>query len=186
MRKLLAFGHRKRVGKDEACKHLTSKYPNSVTLSFADHIYRIHDYILKSLETAGVSVQKNRDLLRAIGSWGRAINPKVWIILLEKRIKEITDADPDTSIFVSDLRTPDEAEMLISLGFSLVKINRKGVEKDLDFTEVALSGFEEFERVNSEGITFRGKWDFKIYNNSTLEEFHQRVEEVANGLSLSR
>lgn len=152
----IAFGHRKRVGKDTACDYIATKLTNVLRLSFAGPIYTIHDLVLKTL---GRPIEKNRGLLRALGQWGREEDPMIWInFLVQAAINH------PGNVVVSDLRFLNEAEKLKEAGFILVKISRPGIEKDDDISETALSGYDG--------------WDYKIKNDGDLEKFYDELDKL--------
>lgn len=160
----IAFGHRKRVGKGEACAYLgkfpsNPDHPLSFRVAFADPLYQIHDY---TLGVCSFPIEKDRELLRALGKWGRERQPGLWVNLLIDQVKRLDAEEPECDIYVEDVRFPDEAEALKKQGFTLVKIVRPGVEKDSDVSETALCGFEG--------------WDLKLINNGSLEDYHEKLD----------
>lgn len=154
----LAFGSKKGIGKTAAATHLCKKY-DGLVFNFADPLYEIMYHIQ---DTMGMPRHKDRELLRLIGTWGRSKNPDVWANLLKKKVEE----NPDTDIFVGDLRFPNEHKILKELGFMTVNITRPSLPDDGDTheSETSLQGFDS--------------WDFYIKNDDTLEEFHKNIEEL--------
>lgn len=70
----------------------------------------------------GVSV---RDLLMAIGEGGRQLNPNLWALIAEHRIRGLLDQG--RKVVVDDLRRPNEYETVLRLGGRPVRVSRPGV-----------------------------------------------------------
>jgi hypothetical protein len=158
----IAFGCEARVGKDTACSYIMGMFPNiGVQLSFAAALYDILHY---AQETCGFPKAKDRKFLQWIGTeWARAISPNVWTDIVKRKIEAIPI---DTTIIVTDVRFPNEADMLRAMGFTLVKIHRD-MDKRQDVpantghaSEVAMANYQ---------------WDMVIENNGSLDDFHDKL-----------
>lgn len=111
----IAFGYKRRVGKDTSCDYLIKKY-GGVKLSFAEPLYQI---LYFAQDVCGFEHFKDRKFLQFVGTeWARNINDNIWAELL---VKKINDIKVD-NIFVSDLRFENEFKILKQLGFICVKI----------------------------------------------------------------
>lgn len=118
----LAFGSQSGCGKDAACDLLTpllAPRRRVQRLKFASGVYRIAQY---AQETCDFEKTKDRELLQFIGTWGRQKDPKVWSTLLRQQIARYEYSSD--ALIVTDLRYPNEAEMLKTEGFKLIRINR--------------------------------------------------------------
>ncbi len=166
LRLRLAFGSHARVGKSEAAKYLVSKYGGK-ELSMGKAIYDILDY---SQDKCGFPLEKDRKFLQIVGDWGRAKDPDVWIRIINKEI----DSSLKENLYVSDLRYPNEAMILKSRGFYLVNVIRDPVPGDSNFGGGSRSHSSEIslEKYNN--------WDFVIYNNKSLVEFYQQLDNIIN------
>lgn len=165
----LAFGSHARVGKSEAAKYLVSKYGGK-ELSMGKAIYDIMGY---SQNKCGFPLEKDRKFLQNIGDWGRDKNPDVWINIVNKEI-ELSSKE---NLYISDLRYPNEAAVLKSRGFYLVNIIRSPL----------INNFEGGTRDHSSEISLEkyDSWDFEIYNNKSLAEFHQRLDNIISKIGNS-
>lgn len=163
----IGFGCEARVGKDTACNFLMSKYPHAgVQLSFAAALYNILHY---AQQICGFDKGKDRKFLQWVGTeWARTIDSDVWINIVKRNIEAIP---PDTAIIVTDVRFPNEADMLRSMGFTLVKINRD-MDKRKDVP--ANTGHA------SETSMANYKWDVVIENNGTLADFYQKLDSLVS------
>lgn len=153
----VAFGCEARVGKDSVCAMLQQKH-GGTTFSFAQPIYDIMHY---AQNVTGRLREKDTLFLQIVGTeWGRARDPDVWVKATQSRILQCTD----TNIFVSDIRFPNEFDMLKSLGFVCIRIirpNRPIDRNTLHESEQAAIGLQ---------------WDHQIVNDGTLEDLYAQVE----------
>ena len=107
----IAFGHKKRVGKDYACEYLKRNHGFQV-LRIAEPVYELSYEIQTYFEHDNT---KDRDLLRLIGMWMRDnISRDIWINALTKKLTR------NEKYVVADLRFKNEAEILRKNGFKLV------------------------------------------------------------------
>jgi hypothetical protein len=162
----LAFGYQARAGKSEAVKYLVSKYGGK-ELSMGKAVYDILHY---AQNRCGFSLRKDRKFLQMAGEWGRDKDLDVWINIVNEEIAQI----PQENIYISDLRYPNEAMRLKDRGFRLVNIIRDSQLKSDDFG----SG----SRTHSSEISMKNynDWDFVIYNNQSLVEFQQQLDNIIN------
>lgn len=113
-------------------------------------IYKAQDLLYKEygLQLKG---DKDRDLLIAIGMWGRNIDPNFW---LEQTAKLITESDKEI-IICDDVRFANEADFFNKYGF-LFRIDgvQRGDNVDPkradDATEIALDDYDFKHRLSNE------------------------------------
>ena len=157
----IAFGHKARVGKDECCKYLKSRY-NGDILAFSDTLYEVCYGIQKTLNS---NQQKDPKLLQFIGEGFRKLyGEDIWVNKLVEKI------NPDNDTYVSDLRYPNEFQKLKDLGFITVKINRPNRIIDRDpnhISEIALDNY---------------KFDYEIDNDGTLEDLYNKLNKLMGEL----
>lgn len=163
----IAFGSNYGVGKDDACNHLIAVH-GGTNVKFASHVHSISQL---AYDAIGMPYVKDRELLQAIGTWGRRIDPRLWVNLCEKQINATTG-----NIFVSDLRFENEMIMLRNNGFKCYKIVR-------DYTNVSHRTHESENALNSVSVVVNANhpqlfWDGVIYNNGTVEEFHKSLSAI--------
>jgi len=117
----IAFGYKRRVGKDTSCDYLVQKY-GGVKLSFAEPLYKILNF---SQLICNFKETKDRKFLQFVGTeWARSINENVWVDLLIDKLK----SRPEVNIFVSDLRFKNEFWALKKHGFICVQVKNKEVD----------------------------------------------------------
>ena len=111
MRKIAVLG-KCGAGKDTFSDYLVNKH-NFEKIYFAEPLYEICEkyFGMKS---------KNRELLQDVGGAMRGVNPKVFVNILENKIKEL---EKDYDIVVSDVRQLNEFQMLEDNGFTFVFID---------------------------------------------------------------
>lgn len=173
--KLIAFGHRRRVGKDTAVKfahsYLRSRgVKECARFSFFDQIKVIavqlygwgglQDRIY--YETHG---DKKEEVLPAIGKsprdiWielGESINQICRITLPEMAFQGL----PAGIHLCPDLRRPVEVEYIEKFNGITVLIERDSVEKSNDPVDCALDDYDG--------------WKYRIKNNGNMKEFMQQI-----------
>jgi hypothetical protein len=160
---LLAFGSNARVGKDTAVDYISKMYDGDVVrVSFAKPLY---DLLHLVQDSCGMEREKDRDFLQFIGTWVKKKDQNFWVNLAKQNITEQFQKGKNI-VLVSDVRYPNEFEMLRELGFTLIKIERK-VETDLTLEQTCHS---------SENSLSNADWDFTIDNNGTLEDFYRKID----------
>ena len=154
----LAFGCNARCGKDTAALYLANKCDGYDIFSFSQPLYEIMSYTQK---LCGLTEEKDRDFLRAVGMWGRNKDENIWVNVLVDKVKR---SDKE-NIFVTDVRFPNEYKALKELGFTLVKIERKPEDENLrnHISETSMEGYD---------------WDYVIDNNGTLWEFYEKLDKM--------
>jgi hypothetical protein len=79
----IAFGYKRRVGKDTSCDCLVEKY-GGIKLSFAEPLYKILNF---AQDMCHFNKTKDRKFLQFIGTeWARTINNNVWVDLLIEQL----------------------------------------------------------------------------------------------------
>ena len=165
------FGKEAEVGKDTACDYLISQY-GGVKMGFSDDVYEIANMIQDYLGTTKI---KCRKLLQFIGNdYGRnTINEDIWINRLLRKIN--TDEYMDKNIFIRDQRYENEIDRLKEFGFVPIKIiKRNRLRQNLTLQE-SIHASETQEIDDS-------KYSYIIYNETTLEEFYEKLENIFNDI----
>lgn len=157
----IAFGYKRRVGKDTSCDYLIKKY-GGVKLSFAEPLYKILDF---AQGVCNFKKEKDRKFLQFIGTeWARTINNNVWVNLMIEKIK----APNDHNIFISDLRFQNEFRVLKDHGFVCIQIKNK----NLDHLDGYSNHCSDMDLDNYDG------WDFTIENFDSLEKLYTQLDHV--------
>lgn len=121
---LIAFTGRKRNGKTYTCNLLQARHPEYEIISFATPIKDCAKWLLGDLPMdkdngviQGLSHKISpRDLYRAIGELRTTLYPTFWIDLHYKRIQD------KTNVLIDDLRYPNEADYVRSLGGKIYRV----------------------------------------------------------------
>jgi len=156
---IIAFGHKKRTGKDSAGQYLERKY-GFVRLAFADALKEgaMAIFGLSHVQCYGPTEIKEavdprwdmspRGILQAMGEGMRqAIYPDVWVRIVQERML----ADRTKNYVITDLRYPNEAQMVRKLGGMLVRIDRPGIPQDNHISETAMDDFEYDDTIYNTG-----------------------------------
>jgi hypothetical protein len=188
---VIAFGYRKRSGKDTAAKFLDTLLRCERTdlkicrAAFAD---KLKDICFQLFNWAGlqrgqfyeehpefkeVILQKlnktPRQIWIEVGNYLRDVYPMTWIDYVLHGVR-------GDVVITSDLRFRNEAAKLRAVGAKLIKIEAQerliasGVKPGTDPAEIELDGWQD--------------WDFYISNNGTQKELYEAIEDLAKRLHL--
>ncbi len=184
--KIIAFGHRKSVGKSTASKlldtHIRVTYPK-LKVKHSSFAGKLKDVAFQMFGWAGLMrdvyyethyeekevvlplIGKSpRDIWIEVGNKMREISPDVWL-------KNAIACPKCDIIIISDLRFTNEAFYIKNAGGLVVKVKRPGLRLGSDQAEVDLLSYTQ--------------WDAIIENDGTLDEFNTKIisyfEEVLNG-----
>jgi hypothetical protein len=186
-RRVIAFGHKKRTGKDTAANEIALEVKRSnpqlrvKKVAFADPLYEVchtlygwagfrtkeeYDEELSDksvvLEQIG---QTPRDLLIKTGMAIRGVYEPTWVKYA------LNQADADITI-ISDMRFPNEFQAVKDFGGLCIKIERPDIEITDDVADCALD--DEI------------RWDACIVNDGSMNKLCYAVyKEVKDYLSLS-
>lgn len=174
--KIVAFGHKSRVGKDTACQilidHFKTNYPNLVVerKAFADSVKDISYKLFKSnglkarqyydewpKERSTKLQPLNMDAVEiwvAVGNKIREIYPQTWIDIILK------DNSCDILI-ISDLRYPNELQEVKNQNGICVKIEKDSAEIRNTVADNALNDYTD--------------WNLILKNNESIEDFRQNL-----------
>lgn len=179
MPRIIAFGHKKGVGKNTAAKFLDiiirTIMPQLVVknASFAD---KLKDISFQLFAWAGLKrgiyyethyAEKEkilpligmtpREIWIGVGNKLREVSPSVWVDYVLKGIK----AD---IVIISDLRFQNEVSAVKAVGGIVIRIDRDGLPQGTDLAEVDLDNFVG--------------WDCTIPNNGSLDDLNNYLERL--------
>lgn len=178
---IIAFGHRRRVGKDTATNALVDMLAirgiPAVRVSFADGLKEVCTDIFGWAGLHGPThyeefPQEKEEILPDLGLSPRTI----WIETGNKLRQVYEDVWIDMAlnlpkgrkavIIISDLRYPNEATKIKAAGGVLVKVTRDTAPVSNDIADTALATFNE--------------WDMTLVNNGTVDELRAKMVSLAN------
>jgi hypothetical protein len=82
-------------------------------------------------------------------------------------------------IFISDVRFPNEVEMLKSLGFVLVNITRDPVIRMNAFNSELVQNVGSTTHASETALRgYENLWDCKIHNDGSLEKFYSELDRI--------
>jgi len=171
-RKIVAFGHRKRVGKNTAAEMLSELLLDRgiQIVSFASQLkavcaqlygwdglqseayYETHPD-MRDLPLHTVC-KSPRTIWIEVGNKLREVHPGTWVDLL-------FESTGDADLIITDLRYPNEAQAVHDRGGICVKISRPDLPNTDDVADCALEYF--------------GQWDGWLQNKGTFLEFRQAI-----------
>lgn len=183
--KIIAFGHRREVGKDTAATFLvsylrTNKKGISVRkLGFASKLKEIshslyswaglkdeeyYEQNYKEKEVVLPTLGKTpRQIWIEVGNYMRQVHNDTWLAYLFLGVK----AD---YMILKDLRFPNEAEAVKKHGGLVIRIDRASVQKHDDYADSALAEYKD--------------WDYVWENNGSLREFNSSILDFAREINL--
>ncbi len=183
----VAFGHRKRVGKDTAARFLCSylrlnrRGSNIQTHGYADKGKAIcHDlYGWAGLESADYYEkypEQKEIILPKLGKSPRQIYIDFMSHAVRAHVYDLTwikyllhNVQCDVCI-IRDMRFPVEADMIQEAGGYVYRIDRDDAPNDSDFADDALIEYNS--------------WNGTLKNNGTLHDFNKQIEELGKNLLL--
>lgn len=159
--KIIIFSGKQYSGKDTAAKILLEELPEYKRCAMGDIIKleygRQHNLSYDEIE-------KNKSQYRAglieLGNWGRAQSPDYW---LEKIIAT------DGKIMVTDVRVQHEYDVFKNAGAISIRVE---ASRDVRAKRGDLVGEDDITEVGLDHIT---DWDYVIDNNSSYEDFKEKV-----------
>lgn len=162
----VAFGGKAGSGKDMAVNHLIS-LRGGTNVKFSGPLYNI---MFDTQSKLGFPLEKDRYFLQTVGTWARSKNPNIWVNLTKRNIESL-----EGNVFVSDVRFPNEFEMLKKKGFFMVKIYRNEIDEEASghVSETSLDLIPESD------------WDHILHNNESIVSFYQKIHSILN-LSLTQ
>lgn len=174
-RLLIGFSGRKQSGKTTAATHLVNN--GFVRMSFADpirdmlrvllHQLGFGSYCIETLLTSDKAVvipclgRSTRQLMQSLGTeWGRdRVIDDLWIQTARHRVGEMGMLP----LVFDDVRFDNEARLIREMGGLLINIDRD-------------DGSDYFDNHPSERPIILEVGDINIFNDTTLEDFLERVD----------
>jgi len=154
---IIGFGHRKRVGKDLACRHLRTHSANCKIYSFADKLYDICHQLYGWAGQQDKAYyeqfpEKKNVVLPAIGKTPRQITidmgtpgirncvyDRTWIDYLMQNLKE--------PALISDVRFTNEARHIQIMGGKVIRIDRPSIPHTDDAADIDLAEFTDWDKI---------------------------------------
>lgn len=187
---LIGICGRMRVGKDVASSHLVEKHAFN-RVAFADplkwlalHVNPIVDYLTIGdgtvvpwrladvIEMCGAEEAKAmaevRALYQNLGTGIRELCDEFWVDVAEAKIRTLWETS--RHVVVTDVRFPNEADRIVSLGGTILRIIRdgsgEGITNSEHISETALNDW------------YRSNDHIEIYNIETLEYLYDQLDEI--------
>ncbi len=162
--KIVIFSGKQYSGKDTAAKILLAELPEYKRCAMGDIIKleygRQHNLTYEEIEQ---NKAQYRAGLIELGNWGRAQNPDYW---LEKII------ETDGKIMVTDVRVQHEYDVFKAAGAITIRVE---ASREVRAQRGNLVGEDDVTEV---GLDHIKDWDYVIDNNSSYEEFKEKVLEL--------
>lgn len=157
-RKIIGFCGYASAGKDEAAKALVER--GFTRRAFADRLKeKVSDMLLTDLESINGNKELFRPLLVEIGKVGRAINPNYWVDYVQTELVAFNGGN----YVITDVRYPNEVQMILDHGGVVYFIDRPGVGP---------ANSEEAASIND----IMHKYQLPvIYNDGNIDKLHNEV-----------
>ena len=182
---LIGFSGKKRSGKDTGGEYLIKKY-GYIQYSFAGplkkacqeifmfsdeqtegHLKEMHD------ERWNISARKVfqifgtemfREKLGDFFPEMKHIQENFWIYRFEMWYKNLKKTNPNVKVVVTDIRFPNEAEIVKKLGGKIIKVERN--------TSMSIDNHASEKNIDLI------KGDITLTNNDTLEKYYEKIENI--------
>ena len=188
--KIVAFGHRRRVGKNTAAMMLEKEFHNDrnrkiagTYVKLASFATKLKDISYQLYSWAGLMPEefyedfpeKKEEVLPLLGMTPREIWIKLGTPAIREQVYDDTWVDctlrgPQNCdiLIITDLRFPNEVKKVQDLGGYCIKINRPEIPKATDVADCALESCMD--------------WDYVIENDRGIEELQTSVHVIAQEL----
>lgn len=161
----IALGYDSRVGKDTFADEFMKLYPDSLRVSFAEHVY---DAMWSVQDTLGLPREKRRRLLVSIAETIKLeYGTDFWVQTQMPKIREAIAAG--RHVIVTDLRFEVEMNALDEHGFVFVAI-----ERDIENRASAV-----YEKTSA----FVDKFHVYVNNSGNLDKYIRNVRAVIDNIA---
>jgi len=98
------------------------------------------------------------------------IGKNIWVECIRRKILLELEKNKKANFVITDVRFPNEIEMVKELGGKLIRVVRDSVNNTSDLHE-------------SERLIMSLPVDYELKNNGTIEELHEKAREILNPIS---
>jgi len=125
-------------------------------------------------EKLGIPNLTPRKTLQLIGTdlFRKHFNLEIWVNVIEKKILNLLELNPNSNIIISDCRFPNEIKMLRNLGCKIINIQRN-LPLWFDKYKSGIDCKEALELHESEISWIREDFDYIITNNFETKELFE-------------
>lgn len=182
--RIVAFNGGYGVGKSTAIKCLQEVFPDKSfhLVKFAGPLYDMQEYIygrISSVIQRPANFAKDRKLLQWLGTeWGRGLDQNLWTQIWTQEVKTALESDSNVIIVCDDARFDNEAELVKSLGGTIIKLVRT------DNAKHAEGGTGIANHASEAGIN-PALVDHIVKNDSTLDDFKFNLQTVFESLGIN-
>ena len=170
-----------RAGKDTVAYFIREEY-RAITYAFAEPLKAMLRVIgLDDQDLTGWRKDENnydfqatpRHMMQTLGTeWGRdSVNENIWVIAAAKRIAQLNQTHPDTTIIITDVRFENEADFVRKHGFLI------HVERPIQRIDGSTHRSENPIRINEAE-------DSVIVNDGDLEQLREEALRIASAISI--
>lgn len=93
------------------------------------------------------------------------IKNDIWIRVVERQILQLRKTDPNVKIVITDVRFPNEINLIKKYNGQIIKVNRQSVNNKIDHHE-------------SEKYIDSLYCDIMIQNDGSIDDVHQKIKEL--------
>jgi hypothetical protein len=184
--KIIGIVGKKGVGKDTMADFLISSGYDCIKMSFAEPLKKIvvelfhleWDDVLDQGKKEILLPQWNktpRQLLQWIGTdiFRKYVRDDIWILHLQTRILKQQQTNPSQSILITDVRFPNEADLIRRMGGILVRIVPSSFQDSHRYLSDPHSSEMEQDSISVDYVLYNDKKKGKEnYRQSVLSFFH--------------
>jgi len=177
---VIGLGCTAQVGKDTAADYWEKKYPGRVKrVAFADKLKKV------CMELFGLSPEQcygpqeikektdpryglsPREIMMGVGEKMREIHPAIWVDTVFYTTIPALQREGYELFVISDVRYPNEADKIHSVGGKVIKVTRPGSGVSVGAnhsSETAMKNYKEF--------------DYVIDNNGGFDEYFSKLDKL--------
>jgi hypothetical protein len=179
--RLIAFNGQMGCGKSTAIASLETALGFPPTLvKFAGVLYEMQETLYKMIEPVykrPPGFIKDRKLLQWLGTeWGRGLDQDLWVSIWINKVS--TALERGEYVVCDDVRYDNEAEIVKSLGGTIIKITSNRAAERID-TSAGIKNHSSEGGINEKFI------DFTIANDGSLQHYETSLADLYRKLDIS-
>lgn len=174
MLKLVLISGKAESGKDTVAKIIENKVNNKFAVITPHIADKVKSIAKEDFGWDGIKDEKGRALLQLIGDGGRQYNPNIWINYFLEFLNNLKESS--TLVLIPDVRYKNEVIKLVEWGNEKeIQVFRVRVERP-NYTNKLTK--EQRKNSSETDLDNCGFWDFKVINDSTLENLDKTVDKM--------
>lgn len=184
--KIIGITGLKYNGKDTIANYLSTKYKythiafadslkNACSVLFGFNYEQLHGYLKETPDPYWFGLTP-RQILQFVGTelfrnnmhkLNENFHDNFWLLCTEKKIQGLLQNDKDICIVISDVRFPNECNMIKKMNGIIIRVDRSNVNNTIDLHP-------------SETLIQTLHADFEIKNNGSIDDLYKIIDNIIN------